>query len=455
MLAEYAPQTVASALPDGKTALHMAAENRQDATLKVLLDHGAPLHMVDYHQRTPLHVAAETGTELAVVRLVGAGADVNARDDEGLTPISAAINMRRDGLAPFLAPVARLDRLLPDGMSLLHLAAHSGSIAWTRELVARIEDDDGGAGDHLLDEQDEHNWAPLHYAASRGFVDIVGLLLEAGAYPEPVDLHGWTPLHVAVRHGHRGCLGLLLAAGVDDPPARPVRRGRSTFTPAAWWSSAVPSSRRRNPWRDWLVRDIPDGGQPSALLLAASNGDAPAMRLLLQRLDTHRHESRRLGADALVRCFGKALSLGDADTLRLLVPRVSAAHSRARETVAALRWLVEHRWGRIAAAGVPDRATLLTVVRARWAPAHRYRLLVTAQEAGEAGVLSLGLQMWPAILPAPADLLPAQDDEGYAAAVEGVEAERARVPDGGRRGSMWAYVLVRKRKRPEQSDGED
>eukprot|EP01099_Mayorella_cantabrigiensis_P005712 TRINITY_DN4633_c0_g1_i2.p1 TRINITY_DN4633_c0_g1~~TRINITY_DN4633_c0_g1_i2.p1 ORF type:complete len:248 (-),score=67.39 TRINITY_DN4633_c0_g1_i2:209-952(-) len=65
-----------------------------------------------------------------------------------------------------------------------------------------------------VNKQDSYGWTPLHIAADRGYVDIVGLLLRKGAEP---SVHNWsgTPLHYAVENGHYKVIDLLLKNGAD------------------------------------------------------------------------------------------------------------------------------------------------------------------------------------------------------------------------------------------------
>lgn len=55
----------------------------------------------------------------------------------------------------------------------------------------------------------------LHHAAIQGNLEIVRLLLAAGAEPDLAGEHGFTPLHEAILQGHVEIIRQLLAAGAD------------------------------------------------------------------------------------------------------------------------------------------------------------------------------------------------------------------------------------------------
>ena len=56
---------------------------------------------------------------------------------------------------------------------------------------------------------------PLQYAASRGFADVVRVLISFGANVNQRDVAGETPLVVCTRRGHIEVARLLLAAAAD------------------------------------------------------------------------------------------------------------------------------------------------------------------------------------------------------------------------------------------------
>lgn len=58
-------------------------------------------------------------------------------------------------------------------------------------------------------------WAPLHYAATRGQVAVMTLLLDEHAYIDAASPNGTTPLMMAAHYGTPSAVKLLLEAGAD------------------------------------------------------------------------------------------------------------------------------------------------------------------------------------------------------------------------------------------------
>ncbi len=89
----------------------------------------------------------------------------------------------------------------------LHQATWSGDIETVRSLIDQRAD---------VNKKAKNDITPLHIAASKGYQDIVALLLEKGADKEVKTLPLLcTPLHLAIDKGYEGIVALLLEKGAN------------------------------------------------------------------------------------------------------------------------------------------------------------------------------------------------------------------------------------------------
>ncbi|KAL2839518.1 ankyrin repeat-containing domain protein [Aspergillus pseudoustus] len=89
--------------PEGRTALHLAAEHARPAVLRLLLNYGMCAAVTDTHGQTPLHIAAQGSSTEAVDVLLREGSGCSARDSDGKTAIAYAYqNPTHDILVRFL-----------------------------------------------------------------------------------------------------------------------------------------------------------------------------------------------------------------------------------------------------------------------------------------------------------------------------------------------------------------
>lgn len=66
-----------------------------------------------------------------------------------------------------------------------------------------------------VDVCDQFLWTPLHHAAHAGQVEIIELLVEAGATVDARALGGGTPLMRAIESSRPSCVEALIKAGAD------------------------------------------------------------------------------------------------------------------------------------------------------------------------------------------------------------------------------------------------
>ena len=98
-----------------------------------------------------------------------------------------------------------LDATNVSGESALMIAAYLKKKEVVDKLVARAE-------------VNRQGWTALHYAASVGARDIVGVLLEHSAYVDAESPNRTTPLMMAARGNYGDVCRLLIDAGADPTP---------------------------------------------------------------------------------------------------------------------------------------------------------------------------------------------------------------------------------------------
>ncbi|KAI4134579.1 MAG: hypothetical protein LQ347_001395 [Umbilicaria vellea] len=186
---------VDSRVEDGRTALHMAAENGHENMVHHLLTQGADADSESADGRTPLQLALESGNECNARLLIQKGADVNANFASGETPLSVVVGNQWASLVQLLLrKKANPNGRLPDGRTSLHVAAEVGSDSGIIKLLC-----DEGADPRLGDEK---FWTALQYAAHYGHKEVASILLQVNRIHEVFEKIGWTPLHAAIEQEH-------------------------------------------------------------------------------------------------------------------------------------------------------------------------------------------------------------------------------------------------------------
>nr|XP_045602866.1 serine/threonine-protein phosphatase 6 regulatory ankyrin repeat subunit B-like isoform X1 [Procambarus clarkii]XP_045602868.1 serine/threonine-protein phosphatase 6 regulatory ankyrin repeat subunit B-like isoform X1 [Procambarus clarkii] len=198
---------------EGRTPLHFAAVRGNQDLVKLLLSHGAVVDVIDGDGCTPLIRAAASANSHIVEILLDAHASPETIDNWGNTALHYAVGVNgvKASTVRILAiahpPAACITN---SGMETpLHIAVRSGRQDAERILAAVVEVGTKSA----LNTKGSLGHTPLHMAVLEHRLNLLRLLLTAGADTNTEDHLGHTPLVSASRDASWGAVALLLAAG--------------------------------------------------------------------------------------------------------------------------------------------------------------------------------------------------------------------------------------------------
>lgn len=172
-----------------------------------------------------------------------------------LTANASAVNLKNDA-----------------GDTPLHLACIRGHIDVVKVLIAAGADTNAKTPD---------GWSPLHWAAFKGYMEIAGILIKNKADLNATNKDRWTPLHVAAFAGELEMTRLLIESGGDRNA-----RDRDGFTPLQ-----VASEK----WRmvmDLLGGKLPENENPDSLRKQAAALDKEVAGLRKAVLDLEKCKLR-------------------------------------------------------------------------------------------------------------------------------------------------------------------
>jgi uncharacterized protein len=204
-----------------------AAERRETAGVRALLQAGADVNAAQIDGTTALHWAAYHGDAESAALLVRAGARVDAVNRYGVPPLAVACENGNGAVVKLLLDAgADANATMKGGETVLMLAARSGSLEAIDALLAR------GA---RHDARERHGQTALMWASAEGHLAVARKLIDAGADINAAIDSGFTPFFFAVREGHIDLVRALLKAGVDvNAPLQPreTRGGPAPYKPA-------------------------------------------------------------------------------------------------------------------------------------------------------------------------------------------------------------------------------
>lgn len=203
---------------DGVTGLHIAATTGHVETLRTLLRAGSPVDAKNSSQDTPLIVAASKARLEAVRTLLEAGANVAWKRTNNATALHvAAAAGAADVAGALLKYGAEMDARNAAQDTPLIVAAASNHTPVARVLLD-FRDPEGRGVD--VNARRENGASALHFACTRGNLELAALLLEHLADANLGNHSQDTPLIVAADAGHEAICELLLCHGADAKQGR-------------------------------------------------------------------------------------------------------------------------------------------------------------------------------------------------------------------------------------------
>lgn len=168
----------------GETALHDSVRINSIETTKALLEFGARTDIPNKAGRTPVRLAKDAGHTRILEVLQ------KARENE-------------------VRPVHKADTFKVDSEIPLWMAVQNDDLDSLRERIQRA------SLDELNQFSPDSNDTSLHLACQHVRPEVVQMLLEAGAFVDPLDTFSRTPLVVACQWGDLEIVKLLVSHGAD------------------------------------------------------------------------------------------------------------------------------------------------------------------------------------------------------------------------------------------------
>ena len=149
--------------------------------------------------------ALELDQPEVVQKLLERGFDPNSPNPQGQPALMLAMQKSSNKVAEVLLnwKTTNLSISNPQSETPLMLAAITNQLVWAQKLI------DKGA------DVNQKGWTPLHYAATKGHIEMMRLLMVHHAYLDAESPNGTTPLMMAAHYGTPMATKLLLEEGAD------------------------------------------------------------------------------------------------------------------------------------------------------------------------------------------------------------------------------------------------
>jgi ankyrin repeat protein len=175
------------------------------ATASLLLKAGIPVDGTDGKGNSALALASNKGMGSMVTFLMNHGASYNVKNTKGLTPLVDAASLGSKDVVLAILPFVKKDdpQLLTIGEA-LQMASRQGFLEVVKVLVE--------AGAPMNSKSDE-GWTPLTWAAKGGHDTVIEYLISQKVDVNVGDKDGYTALDWAKNEGYPKVVDMLKKAG--------------------------------------------------------------------------------------------------------------------------------------------------------------------------------------------------------------------------------------------------
>jgi len=212
---------------DGCVFLAACAASDKDEVER-LQKRGADIDTANIDGLTALHQACIDDNLDMVEFLVERGADVNRGDNEGWTPLHATASCGFLSIAKYLLEHnANVSAVNNDGELAIDISESDEMEELLQKEIDKqgINCDESRNTEERLMLEDARSWlnakvfgdvphvktgaTALHVSGAKGYIKVMGILLQAGAAVNAQDFDGWTPLHAAAHWAQREACEIL------------------------------------------------------------------------------------------------------------------------------------------------------------------------------------------------------------------------------------------------------
>ena len=221
---------------DGSTALHWAAQHNNIEIANLLLAAGAKVSAATRYKITPLSIAATNGNAAMITRLIEAGADPNSTSREGETVLmTASLNGNVDAIKVLLAKGAKVNEIEPwKQQTAVMWAAGEGNTKAVEMLV------EFGADVKL---KSKAGYTAFLLAVRNNQIEAARTLLAHGANVNDVAPDGTSALNLACVNAYYDMASMLLDFNANpnlpDPRGSPLLTVAWLDKPGTTWEAAA------------------------------------------------------------------------------------------------------------------------------------------------------------------------------------------------------------------------